>query len=76
MQNDIAAYVAAARDGKDLYKVFRRCDIGKLVRRDVEGILEGLSADGMVTLKSDDGDYTFPAKAAGYVKLCDDEDLF
>ena len=45
-------------------------------RRDVEGILEGLSADGMVTLKSDDGDYTFPAKAAGYVKLCDDEDLF
>ena len=45
-------------------------------RRDAEGILEGLSADGMVTLKSDDGDYTFPAKAAGYVKLCDDEDLF
>ena len=45
-------------------------------RRDVEGILEGLSADGMVTLKSDDGDYTFPVKAAGYVKLCDDEDLF
>ena len=38
--------------------------------------LEGLSADGMVTLKSDDGDYTFPVKAAGYVKLCDDEDLF
>ena len=45
-------------------------------RRDAEGILEGLSADGMVTLKSDDGDYTFPVKAAGYVKLCDDEDLF
>ena len=42
----------------------------------MEGILEGLSTDGMVTLKSDDGDYTFPAKAAGYVKLCDDEDLF
>ena len=42
----------------------------------LEGILEGLSADGMVTLKSDDGDYTFPVKAAGYVKLCDDEDLF
>ena len=48
-------------------------DVG---RRDAEGILEGLSADGMVTLKSDDGDYTFPVKAAGYVKLCDDEDLF
>lgn len=48
----------------------------ELGRRDVEGILEGLSADGMVTLKSDDGDYTFPVKAAGYVKLCDDEDLF
>lgn len=47
-----------------------------LGRRDAEGILEGLSADGMVTLKSDDGDYTFPVKAAGYVKLCDDEDLF
>ena len=30
----------------------------------------------LVTLKSDDGDYTFPVKAAGYVKLCDDEDLF
>ena len=24
LQNDIAAYVAAARNGKDLYKVFRR----------------------------------------------------
>ena len=31
LQNDIAAYVAAARNGKDLYKVFRRCDIGELV---------------------------------------------
>lgn len=31
LQNDIAAYVAAARNGKDLYKVLRRGDIGKLV---------------------------------------------
>ena len=47
-------------------------------RRDVEGILEGLDADGNVTLRSETGaeTYTFPQKSAGYVKLCDDEHLF
>ena len=47
-------------------------------RRDVEGILEGLDADGNVMLKSETGaeTYTFPQKSAGYVKLCDDEHLF
>ena len=47
-------------------------------RRDVEGILEGLDADGNVTLRSETGaeTYIFPQKSAGYVKLCDDEHLF
>ena len=29
-----------------------------------------------VTLADGEETYTFPVKAAGYVKLCDDEDLF
>ena len=45
-------------------------------RRDVAGILQGLDADGNVTLADREETYTFPVKAAGYVKLCDDEDLF
>ena len=45
-------------------------------RRDVAGILQGLDADGNVTLADGEESYTFPVKAAGYVKLCDDEDLF
>src|SRR5699024_12840685 len=45
-------------------------------RRDVAGILQGLDADGNVTLQDGEETYTFPVKAAGYVKLCDDEDLF
>ena len=45
-------------------------------RRDVAGILQGLDADGNVTLTEGAETYTFPVKAAGYVKLCDDEDLF
>ena len=45
-------------------------------RRDVAGILQGLDADGNVTLQEGEERYTFPVKAAGYVKLCDDEDLF
>ena len=45
-------------------------------RRDVSGILQGLDGEGNVTLLEGDAAYTFPLKAAGYVKLCDDEDLF
>ena len=40
------------------------------------GILQGLDDDGNVTLADGETTYTFPVKAAGYVKLCDDEDLF
>lgn len=43
--------------------------------REAEGILKGLK-DGVVTLETEAGDYTFPVKAAGFVKLCDDENLF
>lgn len=45
-------------------------------RRDIEGILQGLDADGNATLVNGEESYTFPVKMAGYVKLCDDEDLF
>lgn len=47
-------------------------------RREVEGILQGLDAEtGAVTLLGPAGEtITFPVKSAGYVKLCDDEDLF
>ena len=45
-------------------------------RRDYAGILQGLADDGTVTLTDGDETYTFPVKMAGYVKLCDDEDLF
>ena len=45
-------------------------------RRDIEGILQGLDADGNVTLTDGEETYAFPVKSAGYVKLCDDEDLF
>ena len=44
-------------------------------RRELEGTLQGL-AEGAVTLNTAEGPVTFPLKAAGYVKLCDDEDLF
>ena len=33
-------------------------------------------ADGNVTLTYGEETYAFPVKSAGYVKLCDDEDLF
>ena len=45
-------------------------------RRDYAGILQGLADDGTVTLTDGDETYTFPVKMAGYVKLCDDENLF
>ena len=38
--------------------------------------LQGLDADGNVTLTDGEETYAFPVKSAGYVKLCDDEDLF
>ena len=44
-------------------------------RRDLEGTLVGLQ-DGVVTLRSGEEELSFPLKAAGFVKLCDDEDLF
>ena len=45
-------------------------------RRDYAGLLQGLDADGNVTLTDGEESFTFPLKSAGYVKLCDDEDLF
>ena len=45
-------------------------------RRDYAGLLQGLDADGNVTLLDGKTAYTFPVKSAGYVKLCDDENLF
>ncbi len=45
-------------------------------RRDYAGILQGLDVDGNVTLTDGEETYAFPVKSAGYVKLCDDEDLF
>ena len=44
-------------------------------RRELEGTLVGLS-DGEVTFETAEGPVSFPLKAAGFVKLCDDEDLF
>lgn len=44
-------------------------------RRELEGTLVGL-ADGIVTLHTEQGNVTFPLKSAGFVKLCDDENLF
>ena len=44
-------------------------------RRELEGILVGLS-DGEVTFETAEGPVSFPLKAAGFDKLCDDEDLF
>ena len=35
-----------------------------------------VDADGNVTLTDGEESWTFPVKSAGYVKLCDDEDLF
>ncbi|MGN0652992.1 MAG: ribosome maturation factor RimP [Gemmiger sp.] len=45
-------------------------------RRDLEGILEGMDDEGNVTLAGETETVTFPFKSAGYVKLCDDENLF
>ena len=45
-------------------------------RRDYAGLLQGLDADGNVTLTDGEESFTFSLKSAGYVKLCDDEDLF
>lgn len=44
-------------------------------RRELEGTLVGLQ-DGVVTLNTPEGEVSFPLKSAGFVKLCDDEDLF
>lgn len=44
-------------------------------RRELEGTLVGLQ-DGVVTLNTEEGEVSFPLKSAGFVKLCDDEDLF
>ena len=44
-------------------------------RRELEGTLQSF-AEGIVTLQTPQGPASFPLKAAGYVKLCDDEDLF
>lgn len=46
-------------------------------RRDVAGVLQGLDEAGNVTLcPPGEAPVVFPLKSAGYVKLCDDEDLF
>lgn len=46
-------------------------------RREVTGLLQGLSAQDTVTLAQPDGQSTtFPRKSASYIKLCDEEDLF
>ena len=45
-------------------------------RLDLECILQGMDDGGNVTLAGEDGPVTFPVKSAGYVKLCDDENLF
>lgn len=45
-------------------------------RRDLTGILKGMAEDGTVTLEDGGQELSFPFKAASYVKLCDDEDLF
>lgn len=44
-------------------------------QRDIEGVLQGLDGE-TVTLATPAGEYTFAVKAASYVKLCDDENLF
>lgn len=44
-------------------------------RRELEGTLVGLE-DGIVTLHTEQGEASFPLKSAGFVKLCDDENLF
>lgn len=45
-------------------------------RRDLEGLLQGLDADGNVMLLDGEAVHVFPVKSVGYVKLCDDENLF
>ena len=46
-------------------------------RREAEGILQGLDDSGNVTLLTEGGEtVTFNTKAASFVKLCDDENLF
>lgn len=46
-------------------------------RRDVAGLLQGPDADGVITLRGEGGEvFAFPLRSAGYIKLCDDEDLF
>ena len=47
-----------------------------LVRRLKPAAPKGLDADGNATLVNGEETYTFPVKMAGYVKLCDDENLF
>ena len=42
----------------------------------VSGMKVSRDADGNVTLTDGEESFTFPIKSAGYVKLCDDEDLF
>ena len=38
--------------------------------------VDTVDADGNATLVNGEETYTFPVKMAGYVKLCDDENLF
>lgn len=45
-------------------------------RRDLEGVLFGLDEAGNVTLQTPEGELSFPLKAASFIKLCDDENLF
>lgn len=45
-------------------------------RRDLAGLLQGLDENGDVTLQTEAGEVKFALKAASYVKLCDDENLF
>ena len=46
-------------------------------RRDISGTLLGLDEDGTATLLDENGQKLhFAVKMAGYVKLCDDENLF
>ena len=48
----------------------------KAVQVKLMPVTVGLDADGNATLVNGEETYTFPVKMAGYVKLCDDENLF
>ena len=66
-------HYAALRGQKCAAHLIRPDEAG---RRDLVGILQGLDAEGNVTLTDGGESCTFPVNMAGYVKLCDDENLF